>query len=93
MTEPCGVEITTFTDMNTALKSGLVDGDVIIGADGESVDAVASLLHVLGDKKVGDNVTIQTMNGNYTLTLIDHPQKHIPILGIQGQEKRCGKYF
>jgi PDZ domain-containing secreted protein len=93
MTEPCGVEIISFTDMGTAVKSGLVDGDVIIGADGESVDAVASLLHVLGDKKVGDNVTIQTMNGNYTLTLIDHPQKHIPILGIQGQEKKCSKYF
>ena len=93
MTEPCGVEITAFTDINTALKSGLVNGDVIIGAEGERVDTVAILLHVLADKKVGDNVTIQTVKGNYNLTLIEHPQKHIPILGIQGQERRCSKYF
>lgn len=93
LTEPCGVEITSFTDVNTALYSGLADKDVILEIDGKGIDTIDSLRAALSDKKVGDVVSVRTYRGEYNLTMIDHPEKHFPVIGVQAQQKFCNKYF
>jgi S1-C subfamily serine protease len=47
----------------SALREGIVPGDVIVAVDGRTVDSVGRLLARLDERRVGDRVTHDVVRG------------------------------
>lgn len=85
-----GVSITSPTSIGTPLyKAGLDAGDVILKADGETVDA-ASLSAAVGKKSPGDKITViyknRTGEHEATLTLEENPAFEVVTYETAGKE-------
>ncbi len=57
-----GVKVGGYTDENSpALKAGIEPGDIIVKADGRTVDRVSSLQRIIRSKEPGDVVELEAM--------------------------------
>lgn len=61
-----------------AFEAGLKDGDIILAVDGEDVSGKRSLAGIIGDKKVGDRVTLKVARGGDILFLTASLDAHPP---------------
>lgn len=52
-----------------ASEAGLVDGDIVIAVDGNTVDGAAGLVAAIRDREPGDDVEITVIRGGETLTV------------------------
>lgn len=83
-----GLRLTQVVEGSPADEAGLKRGDVLITADGQTLDQPDALAQVLEDKQPGDSLTLEVQTGeetrDVTVTLGEHPeQEGAPYLGIR----------
>jgi hypothetical protein len=89
---PCGMEIAEFTGISPAKDAGMKISEIIVAADGEQITNSNSFMHALSAKKPGDDISIATNAGNYSIQLgtnPDNPQG--AFLGVRVKERYCEK--
>jgi len=64
-----GLLVREFDENSPAQKAGLKVGDVIVKADGKSVETVPELSEMIQDKKKGDKIKIEFVRDKKTMTL------------------------
>ncbi|MBZ0297212.1 MAG: S1C family serine protease [Anaerolineae bacterium] len=58
-----GLMVASVEEDSPAEKGGLLQGDIVIGLDGESVQVIDELLMMLDSDKVGQDVTVRIVRG------------------------------
>jgi len=87
--QPCGAEITGFTDNSPAFGAGIAVGDIITAVDGTPVDNTDAFRHELADKKPGDKITLTTITKDYDVQLAEDSQSHNAVLGVMVKNAFC----
>ena len=64
-----GLYVAKVTKGGAADKAGMKKGDVILKADGKTVNDVATLHNILYNHKVGDKVSLTVQRGSKTITI------------------------
>ncbi|OYT54252.1 MAG: hypothetical protein B6U72_03575 [Candidatus Altiarchaeales archaeon ex4484_2] len=68
-----GVEITDF-DSNSSLKGNIAVGEILCEINNHPVTSITSFKEVASHLMPGDNATLTTNKGSYTVTLAEHPE-------------------
>jgi membrane-associated protease RseP (regulator of RpoE activity) len=87
--EPCGLEVTGFPGLSSARDAGLRKGDAITSVDGYRIDTTESLFQALRGKKPGDVVSVRTDRGVFDVGLMENPENHNTVLGVNVKQKYC----
>ncbi len=97
-----GVTVEGYTNGSNSDIAGIPEGSIINNIGGVQVLTLDNLSYAIQNDKVGDNVTVTTTNGTYTVTLGSSPENYsLPYLGVlvsQSQktkpefENRYGKF-
>ncbi len=73
---PQGDYVESVVPSSAADKAGIVQGDIIVKVDGQSIDSESTLSDLIANKKVGDTLNLQIWNNgnqkNVTATLQDY---------------------
>jgi serine protease Do len=70
-----GVLVVRMTRTSSAYEAGLRPGDVIVGFNGQTVDAESQLFKLLADAKIGSTATIEALREGRRVTL------KVPVVG------------
>jgi serine protease Do len=69
LSKPTGALVANIVPGSGAEKAGVKIGDIILKADGKSLDDVGSLPLIVGSKKPGDKMSLEVFRNNKTITI------------------------
>lgn len=78
LTEETGILIISIEKNGPAERSGLQEGDIVIGFEGQSVTGIDELHKLLTDTKIGNKSTIEILRRTEKMTLILVPEE-VPV--------------
>ncbi len=67
--KPMGALVANIVPDSGASKAGVKVGDIILKADGKSLDDVGALPLIVGSKKPGDKIDLEVFRNNKTMTI------------------------
>jgi serine protease Do len=69
LSKPMGALVANIVPDSGAEKAGVKVGDIILKADGKSLDDVGALPLIVGSKKPGDKIDLEVFRNNKTMTI------------------------
>ncbi|HLX53583.1 MAG TPA: DegQ family serine endoprotease [Aquella sp.] len=69
LSKPAGALVANIVPGSGAEKAGIKVGDIILKADGKSLDDVGALPLIVGSKKPGDKISLEVFRNSKTMTI------------------------